>query len=151
MEKAKLAVLKAEINKQAQEIGKIYSKIEKRALNLNDETEIESLAYQLHNLYCAYEDLFKIIAGTFENNIEEGIIWHKELIRRMSLTIEGIRPRLLSEESLSLLSELRAFRHFFRHAYSYELDKKKVEFVLEKAVSLKEAFQRDLNGFIKDI
>lgn len=152
MEKGKLAILEAEIDKQAEGIYKIYSKIKERAAGLNNnEEKVESLAYQLHNLYCAYEDLFKIVANTFENNIEEGITWHKELLRRMSITIKNIRPNLISEESLNLLSELRAFRHFFRHAYAYELDIEKVKLILKKALELKEIFKKDLNSFISNL
>ena len=151
MEKAKLAILEAELSRQKQEIDKIYAKIDERRLRINNETGIESLAYQLHNLYCAYEDLFKIVAAAFENNIEEGITWHKELIRRMTISIKGIRPNLISEKSMNLLSELRSFRHFFRHAYGYELDPKKVKLVLEKAVGLKGAFTKDVNKFLSNL
>ena len=56
MEKAKLAVLSAELKKQKQEIDKIYLKLKRRESNLKSEAGVESLAYQLHNLYCAYED-----------------------------------------------------------------------------------------------
>src|SRR3989338_172115 len=151
MEKAKLAILEAELSRQKQEIDKIYAKIDERRLRINNETGIESLAYQLHNLYCAYEDLFKIVAAAFENNIEEGITWHKELIRRMTISIKGIRPNLISEKSMNLLSELRSFRHFFRHAYGYELDPGKVKLVLEKAAGLKEAFTKDVNKFLRNL
>lgn len=151
MEKAKLAILEAEINKQREEIGKIYLKIIERSGGLDNEVKVESLAYHLHNLYCAYEDLFKIVAETFENNIEEGVVWHKELLRRMTLAIEDVRPSLISEESLSLLSELRAFRHFFRHAYIHELDANKVKLVLEKTLKLKDLFKEDIDKFMNDL
>lgn len=151
MEKAKLAILEAELSKQRQEIDKIYAKIEERRSKINNETGIESLAYQLHNLYCAYEDLFKIVATTFENNIEEGTTWHKELIRRMTISIKGIRPNLICEESMNLLSELRSFRHFFRHAYGYELDPKKVKLVLEKAIRSRETFAKDVTKFLGNL
>lgn len=105
---------------------------------------LESLAYQLHNLYCAYEDLFKIVAGFFENTIDD----QKELLKRMTLSIEGIRPALISEESFTLLNNLKSFRHFFRHAYGYELDKRKVAIVLEDAQKLKETFKLDLERFL---
>lgn len=151
MEKAKLAILEAELNKQRQEIDKIYVRIDERRSKINNETGIESLAYQLHNLYCAYEDLFKIVAAAFENNIEEGITWHKELIRRMTISIKGIRPNLICEESMNLLSELRSFRYFFRHAYGYELDPAKVKLVLEKAIRLKEIFIKDADKFLGNL
>lgn len=58
MEKGKLALLRSEIKAQMNEIEAIYAKIEERR-SRKDKAHLESLAYQLHNLYCAFEDLFK--------------------------------------------------------------------------------------------
>lgn len=67
MDKGKLTVLKADIDAQIREIETIYAKLDERRQEKNRLTGIESIAYQLHNLYCAFEDLFKIVADTFEN------------------------------------------------------------------------------------
>ncbi len=75
--------------------------------------------------YCAFEGLFKTIADFFENTIEEPARYRRELLRRMRLSIEGVRPALLAEGAFKLLDSLRAFRHFFGHAYSYKLDPKR--------------------------
>ena len=150
MEEEKFSILKSELAAQWDEILKIYDRIEERKRKRGVHG-LESLAYQLHNLYCAYEDLFKIVAGFFENNIEERSKYHVELLKRMKLTIEGVRPALLSEESFRLLNSLRSFRHFFRHAYSYELDRRKVFIVLEDALTLKETFKSDLENFLSKL
>ena len=113
--------------------------------------ELESLAYQLHNLYCAFEDLFRIVADFFENRIDDRARYHRELLWRMKVSIEGVRPALLSEESYRLLDSLRAFRHFFRHAYSYELDPRKVALVVEDALKLRELYQRDIDYFLEQL
>ena len=146
MDKEILIILKSEIHSQLNEIEKIYSKLKERE-KANDKYVIETIAYQLHNLYCAYEDLFKIVAKTFENNITDDAKFHIELLKRMAISIEGVRPSLISEESFKLLDTLRSFRHFFRHAYSYELDERKVKIVLEDAYKLKEIFKKDLEKF----
>jgi len=141
-------LLKAEIQARVKEIDNIYAKLEDRK-GRRGIVAIESLAYQLHNLYCAFEDLFKIIAVSFENNIEDKTRYHAELLKRMALTIEGVRPAFLSKQSLVLLDSLRSFRHFFRHAYSYDLDERKVRIVLEDAAKLRELYVRDVEGFLK--
>ena len=146
MDKEILIILKSEIHSQLNEIEKIYTKLQERE-KANDKYVIETIAYQLHNLYCAYEDLFKIVAKTFENNITDDAKFHIELLKRMAISIEGVRPSLISEESFKLLDTLRSFRHFFRHAYSYELDERKVKIVLEDAYKLKEIFKKDLEKF----
>ncbi|WP_369018002.1 hypothetical protein QBE54_09730 [Thermatribacter velox] len=150
MEEGKFAILKSELMNQWNEIVKIYKRIEERKRKRGIHA-LESLAYQLHNLYCAYEDLFKIVAGFFENNIEEPSTYHTELPKRMKMEIEGVRPALISEESFKLLNSLRGFRHFFRHAYSYELDERKVSLVLEDALKLKETFKPELENFLSKL
>lgn len=150
MEKEKLNLLQAAIKVQVETIEKIFQKIEARRRK-KGEAQLESLAYQLHNLYCAFEDLFKIVANFFENRIEERAIYHREILWRMKIPIEGIRPALLSEATYRLLDSLRAFRHFFRHAYSYELDPKKVHLVLEEALRLREIYQREIQNFLAQL
>ena len=150
MEKERLILLKGEIEGQTKEIEKIYLRIEERRVT-KESSNLESLAYQLHNLYCAFEDLFKTVADYFENNIDERKKYHRELLRRMFISIEGIRPAFVSEESHKLLDSLRAFRHFFRHAYTYELDPKKVNLVLEDALKLKSLYLEDIKIFLQKI
>lgn len=49
------------------------------------------------------------------------------------------------------MDNLRSFRHFFRHAYSYELDERKVRVVLEDALKLKEIYQKDIHAFLDSL
>jgi hypothetical protein len=147
VEKERLAVLKAEIKAQIQEIEGIYTRLEDRKRK-KDKTAIESMGYQLHNLYCAFEDLFKIVAETFENQVQDKSKYHLELLKRMTIPIEGVRPPLLSQGCFLLLDNLRSFRHFFRHAYSYELDERKVKIVLEDAFMLREIYRNDADAFL---
>ena len=69
----------------------------------------------------------------------------------MKIPIEGMRPALVSEESYRRLDALRAFRHFFRHAYSYELDPKKVSLVVEDALALETCYRDELDHFLDQI
>lgn len=102
----------------------------------------------MHNLYCAFEDPFEIVAMTFENNIHDKGRYHLELLKRMTIAIQGVRPSLLSEEVFVLLDNLRSFRHFFRHAYSYDLDERKVRIVLADSMKLRHIYQKDLSAFV---
>jgi hypothetical protein len=147
MEKERLAILQAEIKAQVQEIEGIYTRIEDRTQK-TDKAAMESGGYQLHNLYCAFEDLFKIVAETFENHILDKSKYHQELLKRMAIPIAGVRPRLLSQECLRLLDNLRSFRHLFRHAYSYELDERKLKIVLEDAFILRRIYLTDVDLFL---
>lgn len=147
MDKERLNVLKVQIEAQVMEIENIYTKLDERRRK-RGKAGVESTGYQLHNLYCAFEDLFKIIADTFENHILDKSHYHVEILKRMTLPIEGVRPPLLSHENYVLLDNLRAFRHFFRHAYSYELDERKVRIVLEDAFKLRATYKQDIKAFL---
>jgi len=149
MEKNRLAVLQADIREQANLIDEVYYQITARKKNYTKNKQaLESLGYQLHNLYCAFEDLFRIVADHFENHITEPRGWHTELLTRMKTPINGIRPALISSSTFELLDELLRFRHVFRHAYGIKLDPQKVKIVLQKALALKKIYKRDLNRFL---
>jgi len=147
MEKERIAILKAELEAQAGEIEKIYARLDERSKK-KGKAAAESIGYQLHNLYCAFEDLFEIVARTFENNIHDKGRYHLELLKRITIAIQDVRPSLLSEEVFVLLDNLRSFRHFFRHAYSYDLDERKVRIVLADSMKLRHIYQKDLSAFV---
>ncbi|BBO88586.1 hypothetical protein [Desulfosarcina ovata] len=141
MEETKIALFLADFDHQVAQINNIYERLEikSKALSKNkvaSET-VESAGYWLHNLYCAYEDLFKIVSSFWENNIRDDGSFHQSLIRRMLLNIEGVRPSLLSEKAFTHLDELRSFRHVFRHAYSYGLDDERVIHLINRILNNK--------------
>ncbi len=149
MDMGRLEILKVDLNRQIEIIQGIYDKIQQRSQDYqNNEERMESLAYQLHNLYCAFEDLMIIIANNFENQIYESMDWHGRLLNRMTEEIPNIRPPLFSRESYPLLDELRSFRHWFRHAYSYQVEQEKLGMVLRKTLKLKEIYKNDIQRFI---
>jgi hypothetical protein len=152
MDEKQLSILRSEIEYQIEIIETIFDKIADRKHYIDEVRGLESLAYQLHNLhnlYSAFEDLFLIVAKHFENTIEDESRYHIELLQRMIIDIEGVRPPLLKRETMNWLDELRAFRHVFRHAYSYELDKRKLQLVIESAEKLNECYKDDTAKFLK--
>jgi uncharacterized protein YutE (UPF0331/DUF86 family) len=152
MDKKQLTALEASIRDQQKLIEEIYRKINRRKKGYTkDPLALESLAYQLHNLYCAFEDLFRLVADHFENHIVDQMVWHKELLNKMKLKINGIRPALISESSYELLNELRGFRHLFRHAYGIELEPDRIKIVLHKALALQKKYKSEISDFLKQL
>lgn len=152
MERIEFNLLKAELDAQIKEIERLLSDIEDRKKGAKrSKAKLESLAYKLHNLYCAFEDLFKTVARYFENQVEDIARYHKELLKRMSLQIDGVRPALLSEETFKILDELRAFRHFFRHAYTYELKYEKVKPIIQSIDKLRGLYKGEIERFLREL
>lgn len=150
MDTAALTLLEGDLAAQVDEIERIYRKVHARAEAPREREEIrESLAFQLHNLYCAFEDLFTVVAAAFENRVSNGPGWHVELLSRMRRDLPGIRPRLVDELEFSALNELRAFRHVFRHAYALELSVEKLSLVVDKAIFLEPRTRAMIRRFVR--
>ena len=151
MDKESFAVLKAGLESRREELHRLAERIRERCPGFADTPEgMDSMAYQLHNLYGGFEQLFEEVAGTFENQVEgEGC--HTGLLRRMKLRIEGIRPALLSPETEGILDELRRFRHLFRHPCTADLDPLRVGEIADKVPELIERFDADLRGFLQQL
>lgn len=145
MKKEDISLLLGYFSSQEEEIERLYQEI--KTIEPIDKEKTICLAYYLHNLYCAFEDLFKEITRTFENKIEDISSFHKELLKRMFIEVPGIRPRVLSRESFLLLDELRGFRHIFRHMYTYELSPEKIKDLKDKLVRNWDTIKRDFDGF----
>ncbi len=151
MDNPAFVLLEAELRESYRMVQRIDDRIRQRhATYKNTPENLDSMAYQIHNLFGAYEECFQIIANFFENHIE-GARYHADLLRRMRLEIAGIRPALLSESTYELLDELRRFRHFFRHAYGVELDPERVGKVVQIALQLVEPFQKDMESFLAQL
>ncbi len=137
-----ITVFLAEFDFQIEQILNVYSILEEKKAVFEKKAVakemVESTGYWLHNLYSAFEDLFKLTAGFWENNVKINGDFHINLIKRMLVHIQQIRPALISEESYQFLNELRGFRHVFRHAYSFGLDDERVSFLLHRVLKKEE-------------
>ncbi len=143
--KERIAILLGYLKDQRSTIAEIFDKL--KSINHLDEHKIIHCTYLLHNLYNAYEDLFQEISVCFENNIERSSGYHKNILLRMKISIPGIRPAILSEESYNLMSELMGFRHVFRHAYNYNIEPVKLQDLQVKVIAGRELIEKDISIF----
>ena len=153
MDQDVLVVLASDVRAQMALIQETYDKLEERATDLDatNEARLESAAYQLHNLYNAVEDLLRLVATVFENQIADTGRWHIKLLRRMSHQVEGVRPALLSSETYRPLDALRSFRRFFRHATTTSVDYDLLVVNLRKAREVRPLLKRDVERFLEQL
>ena len=151
----RILVFLAEFDYQVEQIKEIYITLQRKVPSLEgqpvNQESVDSAGYWLHNLYSAYEDLFKLVAGFWENSLSLDGEFHVQLLKRMLLNIKDVRPALLSEVGYRILNELRGFRHVFRHAYSYGLDDERVNALLRKVLGQEDTVIKDLQTFRKII
>jgi hypothetical protein len=83
----------------------------------------------LENTYTAIETALLRISQGFDNCLDASR-WHSDLLSKMTLEKNGIRPRVLSDETFRLLTELMRFRHFKRYYLELDYDWEKLQYLL---------------------
>lgn len=104
------------------------------------------IAEVLTDYYTCVETLFWRIAQFFGNGIPAGR-WHAEVLRRMTLCVEGVRERVLSDATFARLDELRRFRHFRRYYFGQEYDWGKLAYLQQAYGELDGLLGQDLARF----
>jgi len=112
-----------DIDKLFLEYELIFKKIELETPDLFDMTILGSV---LHSFYNGLENIFEIIAKNIDENVPNGNKSHQELLHQMASENEK-RNEILSETLYFKLREYATFRHFYRHAYSFQLNWEKMK------------------------
>lgn len=141
----KYAILLGYFDKQIPLIERLYREV--LSVDVSQYEKQIVFAFRTQQFYTALEDLFKQIAKSFENHIENMHNFHKELLVRMHTEIQKIRPAVISKQSLSILDKIRSFRHFVRHAYDVELDKKELELIQSRLRNEFPQVEKELSHF----
>lgn len=148
-----IALLKADVLDELSKLQQVLEEFRpfRPKLEQSDE-EVSSydkmvVGYLLHSFYNGCENIFRTIAAFFENDIQTGA-WHRDLLRRMKLEIPEYRPRLISDNLYSILDDFRAFRHRFRHSYSFELDWEREKVVARRLEPALQMLQEEISAFL---
>ena len=154
--KHNLELLKADIQDELERLQRlekefegIKDKIELRAENISY-YDRGAIGYLLHNFYNGCENIFKLIARFFENDLGTDT-WHRDLLKRMKLEIAGFRPKVIDESLYTLLDDFRAFRHKFRNTYAFELDWEREQLVARKFFKTASLLRKQVLTFIKSL
>jgi hypothetical protein len=143
----KALILERSIQNDLQAISDIFARLDKAILS-DDEESLIVIAYRLHSLYMAFENIFQQIAITFENSLDDKSGWHSQLLQRMKLDLTPIRPAVIDDTTYPALDELRRFRHLFRTNYNVEFDRDRLQLVLNKAHQLRHLYRAQIGQFL---
>ncbi len=141
----KYAFLLGYFDKQTLFVNRLYDEIINIDVSNYDKRFV--FAMKVQQFYTAIEALFKQIAKSFENHVENLNNFHNELLIRLNTDVPKIRPAVISQQSFLLLDKLRAFRHFIRHAYDCELDKNELSLIQKKLKQEYSFVKGDLQKF----
>lgn len=74
--------------------------------------------------------------------------WHKELLYRMTIPLEGLRPAVISEDLAAELDEYFSFRHIFRNIYGFELKSARFERLVDRLEDVSSRFKDEIVKFL---
>ncbi len=78
--------------------------------------ELAGVAALLHNLYNGIENVLKQALGAKGIVVPQSATWHRQLLQ------EAVTQNVIPEQCAEELKPYLAFRHFFVHGYSLDLE-----------------------------
>jgi len=100
------------------------------------------------NYYTCVETIFLRISRFFENSLDPAR-WHEDLLRKMTLQIDGVRARVLSDEARQGLGELMRFRHFTRYYFEFECDWVRLLYIKDRCLGVAPLVKTDMARFME--
>ena len=122
--------------------------VERSATSPPDPIQLSALAALLHAFYGGIENVLKRIATEVDGRTPGGESWHRELLEAMTVST-GRRAAVISEGLGDSLSEYLQFRHFFRHAYTFELRWDKMRSLVLGCEATLVKLEGELNKFLR--
>jgi uncharacterized protein YutE (UPF0331/DUF86 family) len=127
-----------EIQNVLHELDFVKTLVAKHADTALDDVEIRAAALSLSTIYSGIEKTMLHVLRDRHGLRPEGPNWHTEL-----LDLAG-QKSLLSDDVRNELKSFLAFRHFVRHAYSFELDPAMIGRILDRAPDVVERFANEI-------
>lgn len=105
----------------------------------------------LHDFYNCCERIFKRISSEINGSFFQGDRWHKDLLYRMTISVNKLRPAVVSEELAAELDEYLSFRHVFRNIYGFELKGDRLIRLVDKFQRVSIQFENQMKDFLTRI
>jgi hypothetical protein len=147
---ANYASLAGRIREELKDIERVVTRAEEmvaKAQTTSDDAYFDGAALNLHSFYTGLERIFESIAREMDDSVPSGIRWHQDLLMQMSAEISGIRPPVISAETRLILDEYRGFRHLVRHIYTFKLNSRRIERLVEGLRGVYRRVREEILGF----
>ena len=104
--------------------------------------ELAGVAALIHSFYNGVENVFKQLVISMGLNIPQGPSWHIDLIEIC------VANQIISRTTSNMLKEYMSFRHFFSHAYSFDVDEERIAPLLEKIKDVHKNLVKDISRIV---
>ena len=103
-----------------------------------DEIQLRAAASTLHSIYNGIEKILLMKIKNLKIDIGSNHKWHTELL------IKSRENSLISDSLEEELRDLMGFRHFYRHAYGFMLNKENIKPLVNNIKKIFEDFKREI-------
>ena len=107
--------------------------------------ELAGVATLIHNFYNGIENILKQIVISLGQKIPCGQFWHQDLVKIATSS------SIISESTAKEMRRYLAFRHFFSHSYSFDLDKERIIPLVKDVPRILAKFTDDINETLKKL
>lgn len=151
---ARYETLRHRIQMELVEMDRIQEAIQRhwqkvRTSPTDRDAYLNSVAFNLHGFYSGLERLFELIAIELDGGTLGGDSWHTELLKQMTLNVDGVRPAVLRPETAARLDEYRKFRHVVRNIYATNLDPVRIESLITGLSAFWKELRAELERFLR--
>jgi len=134
-----MANAREKIEAELENIERVFSDLPSPdSLKQLSSLELAGVAALIHNFYNGVENIFKQLVISKGLSIPQGPSWHIDPIEIC------VANQIISKTTSDMLKEYLSFRHFFSHAYSFDVDEERLAPLLER---IKDVYK----NLIKDV
>jgi len=105
--------------------------------------ELAGVAALIHNFYNGIENILKQLVIWRGEEMPQNSLWHRDLVNIAT------SKNMISEQTAEELRRYLAFRHFFSHGYSFDLDKERILPLVKDIERILASFKDDINETLK--
>jgi len=106
--------------------------------------ELAGVAALIHNFYNGIENILKQLVISRGEDVPCNSSWHRDLVKIAA------SKNMISESTAEELRRYLAFRHFFSHGYTFDLDKERIIPLVKDIEKILARFRDDVSKALKD-
>jgi len=114
------AALRADIDREMRNLERLSQELVKvlAATIEGTSARVRAAGSIIHDFYTGVEKIFRRIATRMDQDLPTGEDWHVQLLQRMAVSVEAIRPPVIDEMLENQLEEYLRFRHLSSVTYT---------------------------------
>jgi len=105
--------------------------------------ELAGVGALIHNFYNGVENILKQLVIFSGSQVPDNSSWHRDLVNL------AVSNNIISESTAKELKRYLAFRHFFGHGYSFDLDKERIIPLVEGIPATLVSFTNEINKALR--